>query len=828
MTTRTKRTRGAAKRKKTLTLPLLVRRDMVVFPNQVTQVLVYRNSSMRAVDRALEDDRRIAVVGRRNAGEREYAAADLYDVGVLANVSRTLKMPDGSLNILLEGENRIQISGVELDGQIPQAEVSILEEPPASSDEVSALMRAVVTLFEQGCKLSPLLGEEAHVMAMNVDEPGWLADLVTGYLQLPLQERQGVLEILPPLERLHHVHRLLAKEVEVLELQKGIQTEVQDEVEKTQREHLLREQMRVIRRQLGEVDPLSRDTAELREQIQGLGMPEAVQKKALEEVERLEGIPSVSPEVGVVRNYLDWLINLPWQQETEDTLDTKVAGRVLNENHYGLKRVKERILEYMAVRKLSEGKLRSPILCFVGPPGVGKTSLGMSIAKALGRKFVRVSLGGTRDEAEIRGHRRTYVGALPGRVVQTMRLAGTVNPVFMLDELDKVGIDFRGDPSSALLEVLDPEQNHSFSDHYLEVPYNLSRVLFIATANVLDPVLPALRDRLEVIELPGYTEEEKLSIASRFLVPKQVEQNGLAGKEVAIGPEAVRRIVREYTREAGVRNLEREIGSVFRKIAKVVVEERHPPRRVGAAGLPKYLGPAQYTWGMAGEQDEVGVATGVARTEAGGDVLSVEVTLMKGKGNLMLTGSLGDVMKESAQAALSYARSHQGDHDVSAAVFNEQDVHIHVPAGAVPKDGPSAGVTIATALVSALSGKAVRKNVAMTGEVTLRGRVLEVGGIKEKALAAHRAGITTFLLPKRNVKDLTELPQKVRRDIQFLPMESVEEVLNAALVSANGSKSRGEDQKEPGEGAPTLDHKRAPRVAGRVRGGRAGKAGSRP
>ena len=827
MTTRTKRTRGAAKRKKTLTLPLLVRRDMVVFPNQVTQVLVYRNSSMRAVDKALEDDRRIAVVGRRNAGEREYAADDLYDMGVLANVSRTLKMPDGSLNILLEGENRIRIGDVNLEGQIPQAKVSILEEPPASSDEVSALMRAVVTLFGQGCKLSPLLGEEAHVMAMNVDEPGWLADLVTGYLQLPMEERQGVLEILPPLERLHHVHRLLAKEVEVLELQKGIQTEVQDEVEKMQREHLLREQMRVIRRQLGEVDPLSRDTAELREQIQGLGMPEAVQKKALEEVERLEGIPSVSPEVGVVRNYLDWLVNLPWQQETEDTLDTKVAGRVLNENHYGLKRVKERILEYMAVRKLSEGKLRSPILCFVGPPGVGKTSLGMSIAKALGRKFVRVSLGGTRDEAEIRGHRRTYVGALPGRVIQTMRLAGTINPVFMLDELDKVGIDFRGDPSSALLEVLDPEQNHSFSDHYLEVPYNLSRVLFIATANVLDQVLPALRDRLEVIELPGYTEEEKMSIASRFLIPKQVEQNGLAGKEVVIGPEAVRRIVREYTREAGVRNLEREIGSVFRKIAKVVVEERQPPRRVGAAGLPKYLGPARYTWGMAGEQDEVGVATGVARTEAGGDVLSVEVTLMKGKGNLTLTGSLGEVMKESAQAALSYARSHQGDHDVSAAVFNEQDVHIHVPAGAVPKDGPSAGVTIATALVSALSGKAVRKNVAMTGEVTLRGRVLEVGGIKEKALAAHRAGITTFLLPKRNVKDLTELPQKVRRDIQFLPMESVEEVLNAALVSANGSKSGGEDQEGPGEGAAALDDKRAPRVAGRVRGGGTGKAGSR-
>ena len=787
MTTRTKRTRARGKAASSLTLPLLVRRDTIVFPNQAAQVLVFRNSAQRAVEAAMEGDHRIAVVGRRNFRERDFTAEDLYGLGVMATVSRTLKMPDGSLNILLEGTSRISIDRTHLDGPVAQAEVTILEEVAEKTDEVLALMRAVLSLFEQATKLSPQMGEDAHVMAMNVDDPGWMADLVTSYLQLSLGDRQELLEILSPLERLRRVNLLLAKEVEILQLQKGIQTEVQEEVEKNQREHLLREQMRVVRRQLGEVDPQTKDSTDLREKVQGLGMPEEVQKKALEEIERLEGIPSMSPEVGVVRNYLDWLVSLPWQQATEDALDTRVAAEVLNENHYGLKRVKERILEYMAVRKLSEGKLNSPILCFVGAPGVGKTSLGKSIATALGRKFVRVSLGGTRDEAEIRGHRRTYVGAMPGRIIQTMRTAGTINPVFMLDELDKLGVDFRGDPSSALLEVLDPEQNHAFSDHYLEVPYDLSKVLFIATANVLDPVLPALRDRLEVIELPGYTEEEKLHIARRFLIPKQREQNGLGGKDVRITAEAVRRMVREYTREAGVRHLEREIGGVYRKIARVVAEDRPAPRRVGASALPKYLGPPRFTWGVAGEKDEVGVATGVARTEAGGDVLSVEVTLMKGKGTLTLTGSLGDVMKESAQAALSYARSHQRECLIKGITFEEQDIHVHVPAGAVPKDGPSAGVTMATALVSALSSRPVRKNVAMTGEITLRGKVLEVGGIKEKALAAHRAGITTFLLPKKNMSDLAELPPKVRRDIQFLPMEWVGEVLGAALVTATGA-----------------------------------------
>lgn len=765
-------------------MPLLVRRDTLVFPNQMAQVLVYRVQSQRAVEEAAGRDQTVVVVGRRNFQERDFTIEDIYPIGTLATVSRTLKMPDGSLNVLLEGVQRVRIGEVTLGEPYHQARVTPIKEAAEGqrSDAVQALMRAVVTLFGQAVKLSPNLGEDAHVMTMNVDEPGWLADLVTSYLQLVLPQRQEVLAILDPRERLQHVHRLLAREVELLQLQKKIQSDVQEEVEKGQREHLLREQMRAIRRQLGEVDPLHRDTAQLQEKIQGLGMPEAVQKKALEEVDRLEGIPSMSPEMAVVRNYLDWLVNLPWREETPDNLDTAPAARVLEENHYGLKRVKERILEYMAVRKLSQGKLRSPILCFVGPPGVGKTSLGMSIAKALGRRFVRVSLGGIRDEAEIRGHRRTYVGALPGRVIQTMRHAGTVNPVFMLDELDKVGADFRGDPSSALLEVLDPEQNHSFSDHYLEVPYSLSKVLFITTANVLDPVLPALRDRLEVIELPGYTEEEKFHIARLFLVPKQLRENGLGEKAVQFAPQAVRRMAREYTREAGVRNLERELGSVCRKVAKVVADGQKPPRRITASALPRYLGPPRYTWGVAEEEDQIGVATGVARTEAGGDVLSVEVSLMKGKGNLTLTGSLGDVMKESAQAALSYARSHQGEYNLDGKVFAEQDIHIHVPAGAVPKDGPSAGVTMATALISALAGRPVRKDVAMTGEITLRGRVLEVGGIKEKVLAAHRAGITTFVLPKRSRKDLEDLPPWVLRDLKFVPVERMEEVLAAALL----------------------------------------------
>jgi len=515
-------------------------------------------------------------------------------------------------------------------------------------------------------------------------------------------------------------------------------------------------------------------------------MPEAVMNKANEEVERLVTMPRASPEITVIRTYLDWLVSLPWSQETEDNLDIKQAAKVLDDNHYGLTKVKERILEYMAVRKIALGKMRSPILCFVGAPGTGKTSLGKSIAQALGRNFVRISLGGIRDEAEIRGHRRTYVGALPGRIIQTMRTAGTINPLFMMDEIDKVGMDFRGDPSSALLEVLDPAQNHSFSDHYLDAPYNLSKVMFITTANVLDPVLPALRDRMEVIELPGYTEEEKLGIAEQFLVPKQLSEHGLTPHQLGFSAGALRRIIREYTREAGVRNLEREIGNICRKVARLVAEGQNPPHLVTSQSLNKYLGPQKFFWGTAEEKDEVGVAMGVAHTEMGGEILGVEVTLMEGKGNLILTGQLGDVMRESAQAALSYARSRSAALGFDPKLFEKTDIHIHVPAGAIPKDGPSAGITIATALISALLQHPIRKEVAMTGEITLRGRVLPVGGLKEKALAAHRAGIKTFIMPKKNEKDLRDIPVNIRRDLTFVYVQGMDEVLNTALIDQRG------------------------------------------
>ena len=767
-----------------LELPLLARRDVVVFPRVMGQVMVFRPIFQRAVDEAVAGDRQIVVVGRRNQQERDFVPDDLYGVGTLATVSRTMRLPDGSASIVLEGLQRVRIDSVTQTDPYYRALVTPLAETAVESVEAEATRRAVLELMSEAVKISHQLGEEDYIAVLNASDNGEVADQAINSLQLPVPEAQEVLEILDPEERLEHVHKVLARELEVLRLQTRMQSAVQQEVEKTQREHILREHLRLIQEQLKDVDPTHKEAHDLRSRIEQAGMPEAVEQKATEEMDRLAMIPSMSPESAVLRNYLDWLVTLPWAKATEDNLDTVHAAQVLDKNHYGLKKVKERLLEYMAVRKLSEGRLRTPVLCLVGPPGVGKTSLGRSIAEALGREFVRVSLGGVRDEAEVRGHRRTYVGALPGRIVQAMKQAAVVNPVFMLDELDKMGSDFRGDPSSALLEVLDPEQNHAFSDHYLEVPYDLSKVLFIATANVLDPVIPALRDRLEVIELPGYTEEEKINIAQRFLAPKQAQENGLGESSVVWGEEALRQLIRGYTHEAGVRNLEREIGGVFRKVAKTVADGGRPPSRITAGYLGKALGPARYTWGAAEERDEVGVATGVARTAVGGDVLSVEVSVVDGKGDLTLTGSLGDVMKESAQAALSYARARSTSFKLPPKVFEENNIHIHVPSGAVPKDGPSAGVTLATALVSALGRRPVRKDVAMTGEVTLRGRVLEVGGIKEKVLAAHRAGIKTFVLPKKNNRDLEDVPPQVRRTLNFIPVENMDEVLAVALLPA--------------------------------------------
>ena len=770
-----------------LELPLLPRRDAVVFPHLVAQFVVMRQSSLRAIEEAIAHDRAIVAVARRDLEAEELTFDHLYTIGTEATIGRHLKMPDGTIALWVHGQRRVRLTQLIHDEPFLKAKVVPIEESTEKPLETVALMRAVLALFEKCIKLSLKIPEDAYIAAMNIEEPGWLADFIASSLELDLPKRQEILETLDPHDRMQRVSILLAQELDVLELQSKIHTQVQEEVDKSQREYFLREQLRAIQKELGEVDPIAREMNELREKIASAGMPEAVMNKANEEVERLAMMPPASPEVSVIRTYLDWLVTLPWSKKTKDNLDIRQAARVLNENHYGLTKVKERILEYMAVRKLAKGKLRSPILCFVGPPGTGKTSVGMSIAQALGRKFVRISLGGIRDEAEIRGHRRTYVGALPGRILQTMRTAGTTNPLFMMDEIDKVGMDFRGDPSSALLEVLDPEQNYSFSDHYLDVPYNLSKVMFITTANVLDPILPALRDRMEIIEFPGYTEEEKLGIAVRFLVPKQLAEHALTKEQLRFSTGALRRIIREYTREAGVRNLEREIGNICRKVARLAAEGENPPPLVTSQSLAKYLGPQKFFWGMAEEKDQVGVAMGVAHTEMGGDILGVEVTLMEGKGNLILTGQLGDVMRESAQAALSYARSKAAQFGFDPKLFEKTDIHIHVPAGAIPKDGPSAGITIATALLSALVQQPVRKEVAMTGEITLRGRVLPVGGLKEKVLAAHRAGIKTFVMPKRNEKDLGELPANVRRELNFVYVQQMDEVLNTAFVNGGAS-----------------------------------------
>ncbi|HSR31392.1 MAG TPA: endopeptidase La [Anaerolineae bacterium] len=767
-------------------LPLLPLRDTVVFPHMMTPLMVGRDRSMKALEAATSGDELMVVVAQRDPEVEEPGLEDLYTIGVELVVGRSLRMPDGTTNILGQGRRRVEILGLSQTRPYIRATVRPLPESRQVTLGTEALMRAVLSLFEKVVQLSHGLPEDAYVAALNVSEPGPLADLIASLLDLKLAERQELLEILDPPSRLQRLSVFLANELDVLELEYSIHDKVQQEVDRSQREFYLREQMRAIQSELGEMDIGTAELQELAEKLAQTEMPEEVQAKAQKELGRLRAIPPGSPETAVIRTYLDWLLELPWFELTEDNLDIAQVARALDANHYGLPRAKERILEYLAVRKLSEGKpsARSPILCFVGPPGTGKTSLGRSIAEALGRRFVRVSLGGIRDEAEIRGHRRTYIGALPGRVVQTMRTAGTMNPLFMLDEIDKVGLDFRGDPSAALLEVLDPEQNNSFSDHYLDVPYDLSKVMFITTANVLDPVPPALRDRMEVIEFPGYIEEEKLAIARQFLIPRQLMENGLDTPErrLSFSEKALRVTIRDYTYEAGVRNLEREIANVCRKIARRVAEEKPVPRHITVQSLTKYLGPPRFLRDEEERTDEVGLAIGIAWTEAGGDILPVEVSLMDGKGALMLTGQLGEVMQESAQAAISYARSHANELDIGDVDFDKLDIHIHVPEGAIPKDGPSAGITMATALISALIDRPVHRDVAMTGEITLRGRVLPIGGLKEKVLAAHRAGLKTVLLPKQNKKDMVEIPKRVKRDLKFIFVERMDQVLPVALL----------------------------------------------
>jgi ATP-dependent Lon protease len=762
--------------------PLLPLRDMVVFPRMVTPLFVGRDFSIEAIEAAHELGEPLITVAQRDADVVEPGPEDLFTFGAEAEIGRMLRMPDGTISVLSQGLQRVQIvEYVRLEPYIRVRALPIYE-TAEKSPLTEALMRAVLALFEKVVQLNRNLPEDAYVFAMNIDEPGWLADLVAQALDLAAAEQQDVLETLDIAARLQRVSVLLAKELDVLELEDRIHSQVQQELDKTQREYFLREQMKVIQSELGESDIYTQEINELRKKIAETDLPDEAKARAEKEIGRLASMPSMSPETGIIRTYLDWLIELPWSDITEDNLDITHVEDVLESRHFGLPKAKERIVEYIAVRRLAADKMRSPILCFVGPPGTGKTSLGQSIAEALGRKFVRVSLGGVRDEAEIRGHRRTYIGSLPGRIIQTMRRAGTVNPLFMLDEVDKLGLDFRGDPSAALLEVLDPEQNYAFSDHYLEVPYDLSKVLFITTANILDPIPPALQDRMEVIKFPGYVDEEKLEIAHRFLIPRQLEEHGLQDHPIAFTEGALRAIIREYTYEAGVRNLERNVANICRKIARRVAEGKSPPHRITARALARYLGPPEFLPGLPEKQAGVGIATGVAWTEAGGDLMTVEVALMPGKGNLQLTGQLGEILQESAQAALSYARACSEDLDIDPDVFDKTDIHVHLPEGAIPKDGPSAGITIATALISALSGRAVRHDVGMTGEITLRGRVLPVGGLREKMLTAYRAGLKTVIIPKRNSKELVEIPKRVRRSVRMVLAEEMGQVLAEALL----------------------------------------------
>ena len=764
--------------------PVLPLRDTVVFPQMMAPLLVGRDRSLKAVEAAAAQDNVLLVVAQKEQDLQDPGPDDLYSVGTEFAIGRVLRMPDGTTSVLGQGRQRMQIVGLVHAQPYIRVRALPMFEPGVRANAVEALMRAVLGLFERCVELSPALPSDAYIAAMNSDEPGTLADFIASVLSPDVEQRQELLETIDPAVRLHRLSVLLGRELDVLELENRIHTQVHQTMEKSQREYFLREQMQAIQEELGEADARTQEIRELWEKITSAHMPEAAESKAEKEIGRLSIMPPGSPEIGIITTYLDWLVELPWHEATEDNTDIANAERVLEAHHYGLPKAKERILEHIAVRKLAGDKMRTPILCFLGPPGTGKTSLGRSIATALGRNFVRVSLGGIRDEAEIRGHRRTYIGAMPGRIIQTMRTARSVNPVFMLDEVDKIGIDFRGDPSAALLEVLDPEQNYAFSDNYLDVPYDLSKVLFITTANLLYTIPPALEDRMEVIRFPGYIEEEKLEIARRFLIPRQTEEHGLAASKLNMSDQAVRGMVRDYTYEAGVRNLERNIGNVCRKIARRVAEGKKPPARITKESLTKYLGPPEFSPGLAQDQDEIGVATGVAWTEAGGDLILVEVTLMEGKGSLTLTGQLGEIMQESAQAALSYARSHAQQFGFDGLDFDKLDIHIHLPEGAIPKDGPSAGVTMATALISALSGRPVRRDLGMTGEITLRGRVLPVGGMREKLLAAHRAGLKTVLVPKKNKKDLVDLPRRAKRELNLILVERMEEVLAEALTEA--------------------------------------------
>ena len=769
---------------KVRTIPLLPLRGILVFPYMIIHLDVGREKSISALEEAMVNDRFIMLATQKDAQNDAPNPEDIFSFGTVAEVKQLLKLPGGTIRVLVEGLHRAEIIKYTDSDNFYQVEVKEFDEPEIRTLEIEALTRTAIAHFEQWVKLSKKIPPETLVSVVVVEEPGRLTDLIASHLSLKIEDKQALLDAVNVKARLEKLCEILGREMEILELEKKISVRVRKQMEKTQKEYYLREQLKAIQKELGEKDDRAAEVEEYRNKLKEQEFPKEVAEKINKEIERLEKMPAMVAESAVIRTYLDCLLALPWTKETEDMLDINGAEKILNEDHYGLDKVKERILEYLSIRKLTE-TMKGPILCLVGPPGVGKTSLARSIAKAMDRKFVRVSLGGVRDEAEIRGHRRTYVGALPGRIIQGIRTAGSKNPVFLLDEIDKMSADFRGDPSAALLEVLDPEQNNTFSDHYVEVPYDLSRVLWVITANVMHTIPRPLLDRIEIINIPGYTEEEKIQIAKRYLVPKQVRDHGLTEKQIVFSESTLQKIIGDYTRESGVRGLERSIATLCRKVARQIVQEKRTNVKVTAQNLHTYLGAPRYRHTQAERQPQIGVSTGLAWTEVGGDVLGIEVSVMKGKGKLLLTGQLGEVMRESAQAGFSYIRTRAQDLGIEGNFQEETDIHIHLPEGGIPKDGPSAGISMATAVVSALTGRAVRSDVAMTGEITLRGRVLPVGGIKEKVLAAHRVGIKTIIMPMENKRDMDEIPGNVKRHLEFVLVEHMDEVLKTALVTKN-------------------------------------------
>lgn len=769
-------------------LPLLPLRGILIFPYMITHLDVGRERSMAAIEQAMLDDRMILLSSQKESEIDSPTEDDIYTVGTIVEIKQLLKLPGGTMRVLVEGIRRGRI--VEFLTEEPYFKVRVeeVEEDITSvNPDIEALTRGLIHQFEEYAKLSKKVPQETLGTVIGVEEPGRLADIVASHLSLKVTDKQAIIEALGVAERLERLTEIIMREIEILELERRIGLRVRKQMEKAQKEYYLREQMKAIQKELGEKDERQAEADEYREKIAQANLPSSVEEKALKEIDRLEKMGQTSAEGTVVRTYLDWILALPWSKTSHDKTDLKRAEKILNEDHYGLEKIKERILEFLAIRKLTP-QMKSPILCFVGPPGVGKTSLAKSVARALDRKFVRMSLGGVRDEAEIRGHRRTYIGALPGRIIQGMRTAGTQNPVFLLDEIDKITSDFRGDPAAALLEVLDPEQNHSFSDHYLEVPFDLSQTLFIMTANTLHTVPRPLLDRMEVISLSGYTEEEKVNIARKYLVPKQLKAHGLKEKVFMLSDDILLRLVQGYTRESGVRNLERQVANLIRKVATRWVKKEWEIHPLNEADLEELLGAPRVHFQMAAQEPEIGAATGLAYTEVGGDILTIEVTPVPGKGHLTLTGKLGDVMKESAYAGLTFVRSHVKQLGIPEDFYENVDLHIHVPEGAIPKDGPSAGITMVTAMASALAKRAVRSDLAMTGEITLRGNILPIGGVKEKVLAAHRAGIKVILLPKENRKDLEEVPKTVQKDLEFHFVSRIEEVINLALLPVAESK----------------------------------------